>query len=182
MRGLYAPDPLRSRPVRIHWAGWETDTYRLQKAGWDLSAEENLYERTMQIAMRYRDEIRGITERVEADPYRLADRHAPLHLTARMASNFQIMMGIPGDAFQAIDARPQWRSPEPPNTFDDFAHFARVEAQPRIIIPEESVPKLLERILELQQPARAERIQQEIREDAEVRPLKFHGNIVSFAA
>ena len=28
-----------SRPVPVHWAGWETDTLRLQRAGWQLAVE-----------------------------------------------------------------------------------------------------------------------------------------------
>lgn len=47
-----------------------------------------------------------------------------------------------------------------------------------IIIPEESVPELLERILKLQQPARMDRIREELRGERR-REQKFHAQIIS---
>jgi hypothetical protein len=54
-----------------------------------------------------------------------------------------------------------------------------------VIIPEESVPKLMERILELQQPARTDRIKEQMRspEGYDRQPQqKFQAQIISLAA
>jgi hypothetical protein len=39
--------------LRLHWAGWETNTARLQQAGWQLSAEQDFYGNRMRIALRH---------------------------------------------------------------------------------------------------------------------------------
>jgi hypothetical protein len=54
-----------------------------------------------------------------------------------------------------------------------------------VIIPEESVPDLLERILKLQQPARTERLKEEMRNPEgliTVPKQNFHAQIISLAA
>lgn len=44
-----------SQPVRVHWNGWETDTLRLQRTGWDLAVDyDSRYER-YRLAARHRD-------------------------------------------------------------------------------------------------------------------------------
>ena len=32
-----------SRPIGIEWAGWHSDTYRLQQSGWEIAVEQDLY-------------------------------------------------------------------------------------------------------------------------------------------
>ena len=55
-----------SRPVRLHWAGWRSDTFTLQKAGWQLAAEQNVYENALQIFLKHpRLKITGISDRID---------------------------------------------------------------------------------------------------------------------
>ncbi len=42
-----------SRPLRVHWAGWETDTYRLQRSGWKISAMQDVRGNRLQMAFRH---------------------------------------------------------------------------------------------------------------------------------
>jgi hypothetical protein len=187
-------DPVMSRPVRMFWAGWETDTHKLQKAGWALSAEQDPFRGSLRLAMRHVEHgWRGLTETRDwrhATEYDPAVYHNPDRwpwLRADLAHQFSIVQTYPLASrfrpeveFAPIDATPQARKSEP-KTFDEYCHFARLDRQHRIILPEESVPKLLERILELQQPARAERIRKEVR-DERFEKLTHHAQILSFPA
>jgi hypothetical protein len=89
--------------------------------------------------------------------------------------------------FKEIDAMPQW-STETVRRLEDLAHFAAPLVRcNEVIIPDESVPELMERILKLQQPARTERIREQMRnpEGYEVSAIpkqKFHAQIISLAA
>jgi hypothetical protein len=89
--------------------------------------------------------------------------------------------------FAAIDATPQFVTTTI-KTLADFAHFGAPLARTQeIILPEENVPELLEKILKLQDPARIERIRRDVRNpegimiDAIPRQ-KMHAQILSFAA
>jgi hypothetical protein len=64
-------------------------------------------------------------------------------------------------SFNAIDATPSFTERRI-SRVEDLAHFAAPLVKTReIIIPQDSVPELLERILKLQQPARTDRIRAE---------------------
>jgi hypothetical protein len=69
---------------------------------------------------------------------------------------------------------------------EDLCHFAAPLVRTKeIIIPQESAPDLLDRILGLQQPAKTDRIREEMRnpEGLTVIPKQnFHAQIISLAA
>lgn len=186
------PDPFQSRPVRLHWAGWETDTYRLQQAGWSLSAEQDVAQGRMRIAMRHEGyRIYGLTHLQDwyfMDEMRYMNGTPDLQVQC-MASRLDATIHQTGPfSFQPIDAVPQFMQRER-RSIEDFAHFATPLARTReIILPEESVPDLLERILKLQQPAKTERLKRELAEDRAGMYLdaiprqKFHAQILSIAA
>ena len=74
-------------------------------------------------------------------------------------------------------------------SLDDLAHFAvPLTRTNEIILPEENVDELLQRILALQQPGRTEHFRQQLRENREGMRLdavprqKFHAQILSIAA
>lgn len=39
--------------IKVHWAGWESDTYRLQQAGWSISAHQDPHRAQLQIAIKH---------------------------------------------------------------------------------------------------------------------------------
>jgi hypothetical protein len=89
--------------------------------------------------------------------------------------------------FAAIDAKPCFTDRKI-TKLEDLAHFAAPLVRSRqIIIPEENVEELLEKILKLQQPARTDRIREEMRHP-EGRLItsepqqKFQAQIISLAA
>lgn len=44
-----------SRPVRVHWAGWDSDTYKLQRSGWQVAT--SFRPDTMQYALCLHHEV-----------------------------------------------------------------------------------------------------------------------------
>jgi hypothetical protein len=179
-----------SRPLRVHWAGWETTTARLQKAGWRLSARQDINGERLQLAFEYGSghKLRAITNEV---PFRyfnaLEDYGGHLRMLNEIVLNVQHAIGDPvlvhhaGQmdlAFAPIDAEPRYTEARI-TRLEDLAHFAGPLIRTNeIIIPEESVPELLDRILKMQQPARIDRIKDELR--GEHRPeQKFHAQIIS---
>lgn len=184
--GLDGPRIL-SRPLRVHWAGWETTTFELQKRGWKLSACQDVHRGRMQIAMRHAGaRIEGITEPLGYDYEEAMDPRRRGYVEGRVLRvqmiGEAVSMHISGElpaAWGPIDAEPRYAPEFKVTRLEDLAHFAGPLIRTNeIIVPEESVPELLERILKLQQPARTERIRDELR--GEHRPeQKFHAQIIS---
>ena len=186
---------LLSRPVQLHWAGWTTDTLKLQQNGWALSAEQNIYDRSMQIAFRHEQlAMRGVTAKVDWDYYRdIEPRYSspfgspmPDLPVAMMGSKvYMHMHGHIPFAYKPIDAMPRITE-ERIESLDDVVHFApALTRTQQVIVPEENVEDLMQRILEMQQGARIERIRAEVKEGSYLpfeQKQKFHAQIVSVAA
>ena len=185
---------LLSRPLRVHWAGWETDTYRLQKAGWQISADQDVFGNRMRIAMKHDGfQMRAVSpyigfhyERALRDHDYLG--HIGLHVDRAMGRDIMIHEhGMVDWNFQAIDAQPTFTESRV-SRIEDLAHFAAPLVKTReIIIPQDSVPDLLERILKLQQPARTGRIREEMRKypeafEAQQPQQRMEAQIISLAA
>lgn len=175
-----------SRPLRVHWAGWETNTSQLQKCGWKLSAYQDIHGSRLQMAFEHSGaRIKGITAELPYEYERALDMREREYVGS-IVLQVQRMLGeeiiIP-----MVGALPEWTpiDAEPRYTesrlvkLEDLAHFAGPLIRTNeIIVPEESVPELLERILKMQQPGRMERIREELR--SERRPeQKFHAQIIS---
>lgn len=185
---------LLSRPLRLQWAGWETTTQRLQQQGWQLSAEQDFYGNRMRIAMKH-DGMNLLAMTPSFDfHYEAAARdyrylqELPAHVVCAMGRDVRIHEAGRIDwCFKEIDAQPTFTTNKI-TRLEDLAHFAAPLVRcNEVIIPEESVPELMDRILKLQQPARTERIREEMRHpeglqlDA-VPKQKFHAQIISLAA
>lgn len=193
MRSFNSGDRLLSQPVRLNWAGWTTDTFRLQQAGWSLSAEQNIERMQMTIALRNeREGISGITASVDwnffeyASGYRSCLPELPVRLMGRQV-NINVMGENPYANFRPIDAKPQFVPIQTERrTLEDLVHFAPAMARTQqIIVPEESVDDLMQRILDMQNTSRIERIRAEVREGERVQfteRQKFHAQIISLAA
>lgn len=176
-----------SRPLRVRWAGWETNTFQLQKCGWKLSAYQDIQGSRIQMALQHSGlRIEGITEALNYRYEQALDMRERAYVDS-IVLNVQQMLGEQVMVHNIGEMSPLW-SPidaEPRYTearitrLEDFAHFAGPLIRTNeIIVPEESVPELLERILKMQQPARTERIRDELR--GERRPeQKFHAQIIS---
>lgn len=175
-----------SRPLRVHWAGWETTTFQLQKRGWKLSAYQDIQGSRLQMAFRHDGlQIEGITAEL---PYRyesaldMREREYvdSIVLQVQRMLGEQVLVHATGELpmWLPVDAEPRYTESKIMR-LEDLAHFSGPLIRTNeIIVPEESVPELLERILKMQQPGRIERIREELR--GEHRPQqKFHAQIIS---
>ena len=187
---------LLSRPVPIHWAGFESDTFSLQHSGWSFSAEQDVYRRTMRLAMHHsKMRLTGITEVTEWEYRNNPDHwHRPtrplnmiavgnvhvidgkLYETLAQTVRFPVMKRFEPWKFHPIDCTPTYATEEP-KALEDLVYFAPLDRK-RIILPDEAVPELMARILELQQPAREEHFKREAHRNA---PL-LHAQILSIAS
>lgn len=182
-----------SRPVELHWAGWRTTTYDLQRAGWDISAHQDISRMQMGIALRAPNgSAYGVSQNVNWEY--MEDRGygmSPIPLGAQMMFGRDVTINHQGPAvanyYSPVDAVPTFVETRR-SRLEDWAHFANaplVRNNP-IVIPEENVADLMERILKLQQPERTARIQAALRNpegyDARALPeQQFHAQIISFA-
>jgi hypothetical protein len=188
---MYRDRPF-SIPARVHFAGWESDTYRLQQAGWQLSAQEDIAYGSFQIAMKHEQfGIRGLSQRV---PYEyMNQRHSPGYdfglpdIPVALASSFHSqVIGTDFSKFSPIDAVPQFEERKI-QSMDDLRIFApNLVRTQEIIVPDYDVDQLLNMILEKQQPAREAHFKREIqgmRYDEIMKPRqKFHAQIISLVA
>ncbi len=187
-----------SRPVQIFWDGWESNTLKLQQAGWEFSAEQDMTMHGVRLFMRNsRCEMYGSTGYVNMDLFeahrdprylnsmRFQVGHMASRLTAHI-SDGPIEMAAP------VDMQPVMTTWGEIKTLDEFGIFAvplvRTEG---IYLDEASVPKLMETILEAQDPAKKKYFEDKVREQRQpgaTSPIgyeprqKFHAQIISLAA
>jgi len=183
-----------SRPVKVLWAGWETDTVRLQQAGWQLSAEEQVAEETLRIAMRHNDlQLYGVTAPVNLNyfpgdfgrdlDYRY--KTIPPLMVQYMSNKIVVNVMDNFSNFSPIDAYPQVATIEAKN-IEDFKIFATpLVRTEEIIVEPQTVDTLMKQILEMQAPNQMEirdrNRKREYREGEEIPRQNFHAQILSFA-
>ena len=184
---------MMSEPVSIHWCGWKSDTWALQRNGWELSADQNVMEGTMRIAMRHRESgMVGLTQACDWRYFERAEamRYMQLQVLPEMriesiAPSHRVLVqyragAIPFREFAPIDAQPCYVQMEPfaQDPLEELVHFASFQ-QKRILLPEDTVADLMDRILKLQEPARQARFLEEAK-DARQSGLELKAQILSF--
>lgn len=184
---------LASQPWKLHFAGWETDTYRLQQNGWQLAASQDPRYNCVQIAFKHPEyNIRGISDRVDMYAARARTNLSMygqdmIEVRAQLASDFvthTASLGAPMTSFQPIDAEPQiYRMTHRMSEHMVFApNLARTQ---ELIVPEHSVDDLLNMMLDKQAANRAELIRKRIRQQGDRYDFgertHVHAQIVSIA-
>jgi hypothetical protein len=191
---------LINRPVKIHMAGWESDTFRLQKAGWQVSVEEMVDDYTLRIALKHPGlKLYAITNRTDCRHLRMIV-HDPaggnpfdvfeLHVE-HLACEIRVINYATHDNFanfRPIDATPRFEmdTHTKERSLDDFKIFRALPKEKEIIIKPESVGELLAKIQSMQDP-----FQEELREkrrkefrkmEREVEDYELGTNIVAQVA
>lgn len=178
-----------SQPVKLHWAGWETDTYRLQQAGWELSAEENIASMSMRLVMRHEQlGMIGQTLTTTWDYERMLRKgywgnyeDTPEAYMQVRHMGRQIVIHDHGPMnFHPIDAQPQLTN-HSVTSLDDLAHFAKPLVRTQaLVLPEPDVDALLSMILEKQQAAKTSYFRDMIAKEGHAMPAHtFHAQIIS---
>ena len=177
-----------SRPVKIHWAGWETDTFRLQQNGWDLSAEQHVERDTMRLVFR-NEHLGMIGQTADINYcYEAAAFGGPLsdYMPERYAQvrhmGRQIVIHNHGPMdFRAIDAQPQITR-EAVNSLEDLCAFAPAPLLRTncLVLPEATVDDLLSEIIERQKDAKTSYFKDIVSKEGSIaQPHKFHAQIIS---
>lgn len=173
--------------MEVLWAGWRTTTTTLQQAGWQLSAEQQIDERSLRIAMRHADmKLYALSERIDMNYFAMSASDAyhramsPIRI-AYVSSGVTVCVHDDLSHFAPIDAAPQLTN-KTVRRIEDFNIFAAPMARTQeIIVDPQDVNFYLEKILELQRPTQAE-IRHRNREGEVRQRQHFHAQILSFEA
>jgi hypothetical protein len=179
---------LLSKPVKVYWEGWETDTYTLQQNGWDLSVDQDHMRMYMRMVVRNkRLGFIGQTNNIPMEYVRYGDFDQPKHIWQMQCMGRDIRVHEHGPIsayanFKAIDAKPQL-SFEKVTSLEDLVPFARaplVRTQ-ALVLPEASVDDLLAEILARQSEAKTEYFKDLVWREGQPAPPphKFHAQIIS---
>jgi hypothetical protein len=186
-----------SEPVHVHWRGWESDTRRLQSAGWQISAKEDVFRDTLQVAIRHPEtEMCGVSYAAKWHYQRLREAGGWLNLPFELQMEVmgkpiysrELMSSVRGwsagtgnyetGPWRAVDATPQFTM-EQAKRIEDIVHFASLERQKDVIIRPESVPELMDKILKLQQPMREQHFREQAKEARAAATV--HARLISIA-
>lgn len=184
-------------PLPVHWAGWQTDTYRLKCCGWEIAMDERMENDDLHVCFHHRQlAITGLgrMQRYREMMYRrmigynghedyLNSREFPPVNVYAMATkggfNYHGDLGL---------ARMSWVDPTPTmiqveqgelHTLPLFAalHVPRAE---ELIVEPADVSALLDQIKRMQSPRMALIRTSEARRDREAGTVKqFHASVVS---
>lgn len=177
---------IKSAPIPVSWMGWRSDTATLGRNGWEVSAEQDVATMRMRLALQHRKaEMRALSESVDFDYQRImrdAVHSLPMLRFDWLHSNVQVHTIFDNvGAFQPVNPFPHLSAHSGPiSKLEDLIHFATLPQQ-KLIIPDQSIDELMQRILEKQSGARLLRIEDEVRWDIAQKP-RFHAQIISLAA
>ena len=160
--------PRISSPItKVLWAGWESDTLRLQQAGWQLSAEQDIM--TAQVRFTFKNpncRIYGLSNLVSYadyfDSYKDGQfyRQIPPLIIQYMASRMEINIFDNLAKFRSVDTLPNIVEEIQKKDIEDFNIFRPIGNIKELIVTPQSVPELLDLIIQKQDPK-----QKEIREE-----------------
>jgi hypothetical protein len=158
---------IQNLPAKVYWDGWESDTRTLASRGWSVSMEQDDFQRRIQMAIRHEASgIQGLSAPVTIDRRRdpfdsyMQRWEAPFHFNMQALGRPVYVRG-PGLSlafgnFSPVDARtPVFVEEEEVRSLEDLVYFTPIKAK-RILLPQEEVSELMERILTVQQPMREE--------------------------
>lgn len=179
---------IQSEPVEIHWLGFRSDTLTLQQEGWAISANQDMMRETMALAMHHERSGIYMVSYVEKD---WGYRDMPGHIGGRYPRR---QRGIQIDAtgkqifvrpamslrdferFSPIDAVPAVVD-SPIRSLEDLVYFRQIE-QKGLLLPQQEIDGLMARIMDLQEPMRADYF----RDQQRAAKTQLHAQIFSMRA
>lgn len=150
--------------LKVHWAGWESDTLTLQRAGWQFSANQDVSRGLMRFAIKHEGlRMQGVSDVVHDVGFRRYSQESGQHSIGRlnilrMVEEFKVCtMPLPSLAFEPISMEPAVNFDVALHSLDDLKIFAPIKRpEHSIIIDPNSTQELLNRVLELQDPKQIE--------------------------
>ena len=184
-----------SRPAEVWWAGFRSNTYELQRSGWEIAAEEDPRECRVSLILRHKQmALYAITDRPEYDYHRSMHHEGPLPLfrVVQCAPNIQfrhmatMVSQYQFDNYRQIDAMPQYTA-EAVKSIEDLKIFSTpLVRTEELIVEPQTVAAMLDQIRQMQIPEqeriRARERARERRESYDVAPQQtFHAQIISLS-
>lgn len=158
--------------MKVYWAGWESTTLALQRGGWQLSVEEDVYNCSFRLAL-YHPGLRfsALSARIDfhhmeyfhGQQAMFGDRLPPVPIE-RLACDMRVSVMENSFNFQPVDATPQFMTMAEPKNITDFHIFRHLDAVKEIIIEPKNVDELMDKILSMQSPKQAELRQKRMRQ------------------
>lgn len=186
-----------SKPVPVHWAGFESTTYKLQQAGWEFSAEQDPAMARCRLMMRHKVfRMHGCSNFVDTDFYgpQYGSHWNSMHFSLQWMTSGDVMVHRIMDDFsnfKPVDMQPQILSNSEIENIEDMALFAGVSLvrTKEIVVDPTTVSDLMAQILKQQDPARKEYYEEQVKISFRsgqridgIRPRQnFHAQIVSLA-
>lgn len=164
---------LKNPIFRLYWAGWESDTLKLQSNGWQISTQQDVYRNSIRFAVHHpKFQISGMTDPVDfyfrgMNQHEMFSMNFPPVTLRWMASHFEVRMHVTNTEmmnWDAIDATPAIIDQQV-KTLEDFKIFRPLNPINEIIIPQADVSMLLDDILKKQDPKQKE-IRDRMRKDS----------------
>lgn len=150
---------ISSPKTKVLWAGWESDTFRLQQAGWQVSAEQDVASMNCRFAFKNANcRIYGLTNLVNYadmyDAYRDGNFHRQLPplIIQYMASRMEIRLYDDLSKMQPIDTQPNLLINEEYKNIEDFMIFRPIGKANEIIVAPQEVSQMLDLIIKQQNP------------------------------
>lgn len=179
----------------VQFAGFVSDTYQLQRHGWQIAAREDYYSDKIALLMLHPESgLKMLTESLDLR-FAAYQGMALRFNVIRAGTDLKFTQQVPvdlgpldGPQFRQIDAKPQFISNFEPRSIEDFGIFAaQLVRTEEILIEPQSVAECMEYIKKLQAPELAairERNRKRDRERDEEPVLRqnFHAQILTLAA
>lgn len=183
---------IRNVPIPVEMAGWRSDTYALQQHGWQISAEQRIDMRTIQIVLHHPETKAYLMSMVEELDYFRMDR---AEMLARMSMRVnQLPSGFmfqhhnghqPFLGMMPVDATPHIVEMEK-SSLEDLMVFRPLPKEELIVAPD-TVPGLMDKIIALQDPKIKELIAEQRKretrgEQGQPHKISNHCQIISIAS
>lgn len=189
---------VQGEPIPVRWAGWESDTLQLTRAGWALALNEDFPHDELDVVLHHRElqvTARGTVRGYRELRYRFMDsvsrygsrdylRHAGIDIREVGFTRHIALYGSDPFAHHAwVDGEPSAQTVSMQQMqLSDLTLFRKLEAPApqELITDPETVQELLDRIVAMQAPMRKEiRARDARRERDAPQPRRIHAQIVS---
>lgn len=163
-------EAILSLPIDVHMAGFQSNTFALQNAGWELAADQDIRYQKLWILIRHPMwKLAGFSQPIDFDYfyYAQASRFSGARIdikSLRSQDSFRFVeVNSNISSFLPIDATPEFVYREEKSLMD-FKIFKTIDHMKDIVVEPSSVPELMEHILRLQSPKQAE-IRERVRKE-----------------
>jgi hypothetical protein len=171
---------IKSQPQKVRFAGFESDTLKLQRSGWQLAVEEDYHYGKVSLVGRHREfDLNFMSISANYNAYAINPQDIIFHVQyCRSQMVLQLMADMSN--FKLIDATPTYCAVTDANFKDLSLWNTPLVRTKEIIVDPKDVAECLEIIQRLQAPELA-RIRESNRRDELRKQDVFHAQILSIA-